>query len=92
MNRRASFAFPQLGRAARSDARGRAQLRLLRGATAADLFRAEQGRWPTAPELAAALGAGDPLVIESQGDVATLVDPSVPRGELAVSVRADVVR
>jgi hypothetical protein len=92
VNRRASFAFPQLGRAARSDARGRAQLRLLRGATAADLFRAEQGRWPIAPELAAALGAGDPLVIEPQGDVATLVDPSVPRGELAVSVRADVVR
>ena len=90
LNRRASFSFPQLGRAARSDARGRAQLRLLRGATAADLFRAEQGRWPTAPELAAALGAGDPLGVETHGDVATLIDPSVPRGELAVSVRADV--
>jgi hypothetical protein len=90
LNRRASFSFPQLGRAARSDARGRAQLQLLRGATAADLFRAEQGRWPTAPELAAALGAGDPLGVETHGDVATLVDPSVPRGELALSVRADV--
>jgi hypothetical protein len=90
LNRRATFAFPQLGRVARSDARGRAQLRLLRGAMAADLFRAEQGRWPTSPELAAALGAGDPLVVEPHGDVVTLIDPSVPRGELAVSVHADV--
>jgi hypothetical protein len=90
LNRRATFAFPQLGRAARSDARGRAQLRLLRGAVEVDLFRAEKGRWPTAAELAAALGVGDPLVVEPQGDVATLIDPSVPRGELAVSVHADV--
>jgi hypothetical protein len=57
---------------------------------AADLFRAEQGRWPTSAELAAALGAGDPLVVEPHGDVVTLIDPSVPRGELAVSVHADV--
>jgi len=89
LNRRATFAFPQLGRVARSDARARAQLRLLRGAIAADLFRAEQGRWPTAAELAAAVGAGDALVVEPHGDVATVVDPAVPRGELAVSVRTD---
>ena len=89
VNRRASFALPQLGRAARSDARARAQLRLLRGALASDLFRAEQGRWPTAAELAGLLGAGDALVVEPQGDTLTVVDPSVPRGELAVSVRAD---
>jgi hypothetical protein len=89
VNRRASFALPQLGRAARSDARGRAELRLLRGATAADLFRADQGRWPTAAELGGLLGGGDPLAVEPQGDALTVVDPSVPRGELAVSVRAD---
>jgi hypothetical protein len=90
VNRRASFALPQLGRAARSDARARAELRLLRGAIAADLFRAERGRWPESAELAAALGSGDALTVELQGDVATVVDPAVPRGELAVSVRADV--
>ena len=88
-NRRATFTLPQLGRAARSDARARAQLRLLRGAIAADLFRAEQGRWPAAQELAGLLGSGDALAVEAHGDAATLVDPSVPRGELAVSVRAD---
>jgi hypothetical protein len=89
LNRRATFALPQLGRAARTDARGRAQLRLLRGAIAADLFRAEQGRWPTAQELAGLLGSGDALAVEAHGEAATLADPSVPRGELAVSVRAD---
>jgi hypothetical protein len=89
LNRRAAFAFPQLGRAARSDARARAQLRLLRAAVAADLLRAERGRWPDAAELAAALGGGDPLLIEPHGDVATLVDATVPRGELALSVRAN---
>jgi hypothetical protein len=89
LNRRATFALPQLGRAARTDSRGRAQLRLLRGAIAADLFRAEQGRWPSAQELAGLLGSGDALAVEAHGDAATLVDPSVPRGELAVSVRAD---
>ncbi len=89
LNRRATFALPQLGRAARTDARGRAQLRLLRGAIAADLFRAEQGRWPTAQELAGLLQSGDAVVVEPHGDAATLVDPSVPRGELAVSVHAD---
>ncbi len=89
VNRRAAFAFPQLGRAARSDARARAQLRLLRAAIAADLLHSDQGRWPTGPELAAALGGGDPLLIEPHGEAATIVDPTVPRGELAVSVRAD---
>jgi hypothetical protein len=90
VNRRASFALPQLGRAARSDARARAQLRLLRGALAADLFRAERGRWPESAELVAALGNGDTLAVEPHGDVATVVDPTVPRGELALSVRGDV--
>jgi hypothetical protein len=89
VNRRAAFAFPQLGRAARSDARARAQLRLLQAAIAADLARAEGGRWPSASELASALSSGAPPLIELQGDVATLVDPTVPRGELALSVRAD---
>ena len=90
VNRRASFALPQLGRTARSDARARAQLRLLRGAIAADLFRTERGRWPAPAELVTALGSGDALAVEQHGDVATVVDPAVPRGELAVSVRADV--
>ncbi|HVP61413.1 MAG TPA: hypothetical protein VMT11_12675 [Myxococcaceae bacterium] len=89
LNPRAAYAFPQLGRAARSDARARAQLRLLRGAVAADLLRAEHGRWPSTEELAATLGGGDALAIETGGAVATLVDPSVPRGELALTVRAD---
>jgi len=89
VNRRASFALPQLGRAARSDARARSQLRLLRGALGADLFRVEQGRWPTAAELAGLLGSGEPLTVEPHEDTLTVVDPSVPRGELAVSVRAD---
>jgi hypothetical protein len=89
LNPRAAFALPQLGRVARSDARARAQLRLLRAAVAADAFRTEQGRWPSAAELAAALGSGTVPVIEVHGDVATLVDPTVPRGELAVSVRPD---
>src|SRR6516225_8212396 len=44
LNPQATFSLPQLGRAARSDARARAQLRLLRGAVAADLFRDERGR------------------------------------------------
>ena len=89
LNPRAAFAFPQLGRVARSDARARAQLHLLRGAIAAELVHAEQGRWPASSELVAAVGGGDPLAIEAHGDVATLVDPAVPRGELALSVRAD---
>jgi hypothetical protein len=89
VNRRAAFAFPQLGRVARSDARARAQLHLLRAAVAADLARAETGRWPSAAELATALGGGDGPLIEPHGDVATLADPTVPRGELALSVRAD---
>ncbi len=88
-NRSASYALPQLGRAARSDARARAQLHLLRGAVAADLLRASSGRWPTAAELWAALGAGPPLGIEVNGQAATLVDPSVPRGELAVTLLPD---
>ena len=88
LNPRAAFAFPQLGRAARSDARARDQLRLLRGALAADLGRAEKGRWPTSAELTGALG-GAPVVVEVHEDVATLVDPAVPRGELSVSVRPD---
>src|SRR5262249_23058751 len=86
---RASFALPQLGRAARSDARAPAPLRLLRAGLAADLFRADLARWPSGAELAAALGSRDALVVEPQGDVATLVDPTVPRGELRVSVHAD---
>jgi len=90
LNPRATFALPQLGRAARSDARARAQLRLLRGAVAADLFREEHGRWPTGAELTAAVGSGDALAIDAQGEAATVVDPAVPRGELAVSVRAHV--
>ncbi|HZJ55278.1 MAG TPA: hypothetical protein VFD38_14155 [Myxococcaceae bacterium] len=89
VNRRAAYAFPQLGRAARSDARARAQLHLLRAAVAADLVHADRGRWPTGPELAGSLGAGEPLLLEPHGEVATIVDPTVPRGELAVSVRAD---
>ncbi len=89
LNPQAAFALPQLGRAGRSDARARAQLHLLRGALEADLFRADRGRWPVAAELGAGLGAGDALAIEVHGDAATLVDPSVPRGELAVTVRPD---
>ena len=89
LNPQATFSLPQLGRAARSDARARAQLRLLRGAVAADLFRDERGRWPTGAELTAALGSGDALDVEAHGDSATVVDPGVPRGELAVSVRVD---
>jgi hypothetical protein len=88
LNPRASYALPQLGRAARSDARARAQLHLLRAAVAADLTRATTGRWPTASELGAQVG-GDPLLLEVLGDVATLVDPSVPRGELALTVQPD---
>ncbi|MGZ6071773.1 MAG: hypothetical protein ACXWK8_11185 [Myxococcaceae bacterium] len=88
-NRGASYALPQLGRAARSDARARAQLHLLRGAVAADLLRASRGTWPTAAELGAALGAGSALGIEVNGRAATLVDPSVPRGELAVTLLPD---
>jgi len=87
VNPRAAFALPQLGRVARSDARGRAQLYLLRGAVAADLIRTEKGAWPVAGELAAALGGGGGIAIEAMGDSATLVDPAVPRGELAVTVR-----
>jgi hypothetical protein len=49
----------------------------------------EQGRWPTAAELAGLLGSGEPLTVEPHEDTLTVVDPSVPRGELAVSVRAD---
>jgi len=86
LNRRARYSLPQLGRVARSDARARGQLRLLRGAVAADVFHAARGRWPTAAELAAELGGGDQLVVEVHGDAATLVDPSVPRGELALTV------
>jgi hypothetical protein len=89
LNPRAAFALPQLGRVARSDARARAQVRLLRAAVAADAFRTEQGRWPSASELASALGSGPVPVIEVHDDVATLVDPTVPRGELAISVRPD---
>ncbi|HEY1906067.1 MAG TPA: hypothetical protein VGG91_08500 [Myxococcaceae bacterium] len=89
LNPRAAFAFPQLGRVARSDARARAQVRLLRAAVAADAFRTEQGRWPSAVELAAALGGGSVPSVEVHDDVATLVDLTVPRGELAVSVRPD---
>ena len=89
LNPQATFSLPQLGRAARSDARARAQLRLLRGAVAADLFRDDRGRWPTGAELTAALGSGDALDVEAHGDSATVVDPGVPRGELAVSVRVD---
>ncbi len=89
MNPQAAYALPQLGRAARSDARGRAQLHLLRGAVAADLDRSARGTWPTAAELRNELGGGAPLDLEVQGEVATLVDPSVPRGELAVTVQPD---
>ncbi|HZW90979.1 MAG TPA: hypothetical protein VFF12_18010, partial [Myxococcaceae bacterium] len=88
LNPRAAFAFPQLGRAARSDARARAQLRLLRAAIASDTLRAEKGRWPSSAELTSALGGGAPMV-EVHEDVATLVDPAVPRGELSLSVRPD---
>ena len=61
------------------------------GAVAADLARAERGRWPAPAELASELGGsgGGVLVVEVHDDAATLVDPSVPRGELAVTVRAD---
>lgn len=85
------YALPQLGRVARTDARARAQVRLLRRALAADLFRAEQGRWPAVAELPADLGATAeaPLRIEVDTDAATLIDPSVPRGELAVTMHAD---
>ncbi len=89
MNPRAAFALPQLGRVARSDARGRAQLQLLRGAVTADLLRAETGTWPTGSELAATLGGEGPITVEAVGETATLVDAVVPRGELAVTVRAD---
>jgi hypothetical protein len=89
INPRAAFALPQLGRIARSDARARAQLGLLRGAVEVDLFRSEKGRWPTRSELDAALGGGGSIAIEAQGETATLVDPAVPRGELALTVRAD---
>jgi hypothetical protein len=86
LNRRARYSLPQLGRAARSDARARGQLHLLRAAVAADVFRASRGRWPSAAELVADLGGGDELVVEVHGQAATLVDPSVPRGELALTV------
>jgi hypothetical protein len=89
VNPRAAFALPQLGRAARSDARARAQPRLLRAAVTADLLRSEKGTWPAASELAAALGGEGAIAIEAMGETATLVDPAVPRGELAVTVRAD---
>ncbi|HUM09867.1 MAG TPA: hypothetical protein VLT82_02855 [Myxococcaceae bacterium] len=89
MNPRAAFALPQLGRAARSDARARAQLHLLRGAVTADLLRSETGRWPAGGELDAALGGGGQIAIQAQGETATLVDSAVPRGELAVTVRSD---
>ena len=88
-NRSAGYALPQLGRAARSDARARAQLHLLRGAVTADLLRSSGGTWPTAAELGAALGGGDALAIDLHGEAATLVDPAVPRGELAITVQPD---
>ena len=72
LNPRAAFALPQLGRAARSDARARAQVRRLRAAVAADLFRTERGRWPAPAELGTALGSGDALAVEQHGDVATV--------------------
>jgi hypothetical protein len=86
LNPWASHALPQLGRAARSDARARGQLHLLRAALAADLFHAARGRWPTSAELAADLGGGESLLVEVHGERATLVDPSIPRGELALTV------
>ena len=89
VNRSAGYALPQLGRAARSDGRARAQLHLLRGAVAADLLRASRGTWPTAAELGAELGRGDAIGIEVHGEAATLVDPAVPRGELAITVQPD---
>ena len=91
LNPRAAYALPQLGRAARSDARARSQLHLLRGVVAADLLRTERGRWPSAEELAAALGdgSGPRLRVEPNGPLLTLVDPSVPRGELVVTIRPD---
>jgi len=92
LNPAAGFALPQLGRVARSDARGRAQLRLLRAAVAADLLRDRQGRWPTASELSRELGPSEAratLGVEPQGEAALLVDPDVPRGELAVTIQPD---
>jgi hypothetical protein len=85
------YALPQLGRVARTDARARAQLLLLRRALATDLFRAERGRWPTERELPPGLGstAETPLRIEVTGEAATLIDPSVPRGELALTLHPD---
>ena len=90
LNPAARYAFPQLGRAARTDARARAQDRLLRASLAAEVFRARQGRWPTAVELAAEVGPSPegPLSIEAHGDALTLADPTVPRGELVATVRA----
>ena len=90
INPGARYAFPQLGRAARTDARARAQLHLLRQALAAKAFRAQQGRWPAANELGEGLtpSSDAPLALEAHGDSVTLADPSVPRGELAVTVHA----
>jgi hypothetical protein len=90
LNPEARYALPQLGRAARTDARARAQVRLLRRALAAEIFRARQGRWPTAEELGVGLGPSldAPLALEPHGDSLTLADPSVPRGELVATVYA----
>lgn len=90
LNPAARYAFPQLGRAARTDARARSQVRLLRAALAAEVLRARQGRWPTAAELGAELGPSPdgPLAVEPHGDALTLADPTVPRGELVATVRA----
>ena len=90
LNPEARYALPQLGRAARTDARARAQVRLLRRALAAEILRARQGHWPTAEELGAGLSPSPdaPLALEPHGDSLTLADPSVPRGELVATVHA----
>jgi hypothetical protein len=90
VNPAARYALPQLGRAARTDARARAQVHLLARALAAEVFRARQGRWPSVSELGADLGPtpDNPLLLEAHGDSLTLADPSVPRGELVASIHA----
>lgn len=90
-NARARMALPELGRMAMSDARVRAQLLLLRRAAAVDAMRAETGRWPSPEELPPELQPTPehPLHIEASGWEAVLSDPSVPRGGLELTVRAD---
>lgn len=90
LNPGAQYALPQLGRAARTDARARAEVRLLRQALAAEILPDAAGTLAHRRRAGAGLGPSPdaPLALEAHGDALTLADPSVPRGELVATVHA----